>query len=253
MSHFQTFLLSIIQGLTEFLPISSSAHLAVLQNFFGLKAPVFFDTLVHFGTLLAIIFYFEKRLEEIWKGWWRKEKEAKNLVWSIALGSVPVVVAGFFLESRINVIFESLKLVAVCWLVMAGILFLTRFRRLKKGNLGTKEGLLIGLAQAVAILPGISRSGITIAVGLWLGLGGTEAFEFSFLLGMPAMVGALVLEFVKGEKTVGFFQGLSGVLVAMVVGCLTLRFLKRIVEGKKYWLFGFYCLTVGLILLVLSV
>ncbi|MBI2054203.1 MAG: undecaprenyl-diphosphate phosphatase [Candidatus Staskawiczbacteria bacterium] len=181
MDIFQSIILGIVQGITEFLPISSSGHLVLLQKMFGIKEPpIFFDTLIHFATILAVIFYLRKEIWSVLKG--LNKKENQRLVLLILLATIPAVVVGFSMKDEIDEIFNSLSLLAVSFLITALILFLTKFFENGKKNLeklSWLDSLLIGIFQALAILPGVSRSGGTISAGFFRGLDRTSAFKFS--------------------------------------------------------------------------
>lgn len=244
MSYFQAIFLAVVQGLTEFLPVSSSGHLVIFQKFFGLGPPVLFDILVHVGTLGAIIFYLRKRLA-------LKKSELWRVVWLVTIGTVPAVILGLFFRGIIEQIFNSLRLVGVSLLVTSGLLFSTRWVTGAKKQfkyLKWTDALAVGLFQALAILPGISRSGSTIVSGLWRRLDPEAAFQFSFLLAIPAVLGALVLQIpnLVSFSDLYLFQGLLGMLIAGGVGYLALAILEKILREAKFFYFGFYCLVLGL-------
>ncbi|PIS08939.1 hypothetical protein COT75_03690 [Candidatus Beckwithbacteria bacterium CG10_big_fil_rev_8_21_14_0_10_34_10] len=246
----QAVFLGLFQGLTEFLPVSSSGHLVIGQRLFGLlDPPVLFDILVHIGTLISIIIFFNKKIFGFYK-------DKKNWI-LIIVGSIPAALLGFILNSYIEVLFNSLKLVGLALLVTAGLLFLTK--RWEKRNkdkerpLSSKNAFIIGLFQALAIIPGVSRSGSTISAGLFQGINRKKAFDFSFFLGAPAMLGALCLQLpdmmVKKQE---FYFGLIGLVIASIVGFLALKILRQVVLKAQLWYFSFYCFILGLLLLVFS-
>jgi len=246
---FEAILLGVLQGLTEFLPVSSSGHLVIGQKFLGLEQPsVLFDILVHGGTLLAIIFYFNKRII----GFYKKVKNLKL----IFIGSLPVVLIGFFLNDYLDLLFDSLAVVGLCLLITAGLLFSTLF--IKKPNkdlsqLNWLDSFRIGCLQALALLPGVSRSGSTVAAGLWQGLKRKRAFAFSFYLGMPAMMGALILQIPELVDNKDQLQvGLIGLMTAALTGFLSLRLFERVVLKGKLFYFAIYCLLLGTTVLVIS-
>ncbi|NIM03664.1 undecaprenyl-diphosphatase, partial [bacterium] len=188
MSYSQAIILAIVQGLTEFLPVSSSGHLVIFQKLFNLtEPPVLFDILIHVGTLGAILLYFRKEIVKI----------SKKTIWLIFIGTIPALVVGLLLQGYISLIFDSLKLVGVTLLITAGLLFLSKqFSQLNRrfSHLKWLDALFIGAFQALAILPGISRSGSTIVSGMWRKLDRKTAFQFSFYLAIPAILGALTLQ-----------------------------------------------------------
>jgi len=255
MTFFQVLILSVVQGLTEFLPVSSSGHLVIFQKFFGLKPPVLFDILLHVGTLGAIIFYFRRGLAQIVSGLAQKNKESVNTLWLVVLGTIPAALIGWFFEKQITSAFDSLKAVGLAFLFTAALLFSSRL--VKKPNrhfnqLKWLDALLIGIFQAIAILPGISRSGSTIVSGLWRGLSQETAFVFSFYLAIPAILGALILK--SGDILVysqtELIQGLVGMVLAGIVGFFALKILEKTLKTAKLWYFGIYCLVLGIIILL---
>ncbi len=255
----QVFFLSIVQGLTEFLPVSSSGHLVLFQKIFGLKPPILFDIFVHVGTLGAILFYFRKELRDLIKGIFKKEKESLYFLILIIIGTIPAVIVGLLLEQKIEIIFDSFKLVGIALLITSLLLFLTRLfkDKLKKEKMTSfnwKDALFVGLFQALAILPGISRSGATISSGLFRGFKRDLAFKFSFFLAMPAIIGALILQIpdLKNYSTVLLNQALIGMLIAGGIGYFALKILKKSLVGSKFWVFGIYCLLLGLGVLIFT-
>jgi undecaprenyl-diphosphatase len=250
MTLFQAVFLAIIQGLTEFLPISSSGHLVIFQKIFGLKPPVLFDILVHVGTLGAVLIFFRDRLRKITVGLFKKDRGEIDFLWLIIIGSIPAVFVGLLLQTSLEVIFDSLKLVGFSLLVTGIFLLSTKFklRGIRLGRLNRSDAFFIGLFQALAILPGVSRSGSTISAGLWRKLRPEKALEFSFLLAIPAIIGALVLEMpvLVNTSTDYLGQGILGMIIAGLIGYWALKTLSQILVSEKFWLFGVYCLGLGL-------
>ena len=248
----QVIVLAIVQGLTEFLPISSSGHLVIFQKLLGLsEAPVDLDVLLHFGTLMAIIFFFKKELLDLFKNL----KKDTGLLQLIFIGSLPAGLVGLIFKKNLENSFNSLLIVGICYLVTAIFLFSTRFIRLKRSGsleqIKISDAFLIGIFQALAVLPGISRSGSTIVVGWWRGLSGSASFSFSFLLAIPAIIGAVILElpdiFAKSDH-LGY--SLLGMLISVVIGLFSLKFLQNVLKNRKLYLFGFYCFTLGILILL---
>jgi undecaprenyl-diphosphatase len=255
MSYFQAFFLAVVQGLTEFLPISSSGHLVIFQKLFGLKPPILFDILVHVGTLGAIIFYFKRELLQILDGLVKGQRKSWATIWLIFVGTIPAVVVGLFLQAIIELIFDSLRLVGLSLLVTAGLLFSTKWvkkPRKEFKDLKWSDAFLVGLFQALAILPGISRSGSTIVSGLWRRLDQKVAFRFSFFLAIPAIIGALILQMpnllLSSCSYLG--QGLLGMVVAGMVGYLALVILEKVLKEARLFFFGFYCFLMGIFILL---
>jgi len=201
-------ILGIIQGITEFLPISSSGHLIVFRDIleFNLQDSLSFDIALHFGTLLAIIFYFWPDIKRLLIAWFSSFKDLKKLntdqklSWLIILASIPAVLIGALFSELIDVYLRH-TLIVIITLILGAILFLIIEKiyktKLEMKDLNWKKALAIGLAQALALIPGVSRSGITIITGMGLKLQRTEAARFSFLLGIPAMLGATIWTAIK--------------------------------------------------------
>ncbi len=247
--------MGIVQGITEFLPISSSGHLVLLQKMFGIKEPpIFFDTLIHFATILAVIFYLRKEIWSVLKG--LNKKENQRLVLLILLATIPAVVVGFSMKDEIDEIFNSLSLLAVSFLITALILFLTKFFENGKKNLeklSWLDSLLIGIFQALAILPGVSRSGGTISAGFFRGLDRTSAFKFSFLMAVPVILGAMVLQLAYVDINSlrnNLIQNFLGFAAALISGFLSLKLLEVITIKGKFHYFSFYCLVLSIIILM---
>jgi undecaprenyl-diphosphatase len=256
MNYVQAVFLAIVQGLTEFLPVSSSGHLVILQKLLDFsQPPVIFDILVHVGTLGAILFYFKKQLISILKGIFKKKDAELKIFYFVLIGSLPAGVIGFFLQHYIEQIFDSLRLVGFSLLITAGILFSSKFIKAPGKDfkyLNWKNTLFIGFFQALAILPGVSRSGSTIISGLWQDFKRETAFLFSFYLAIPAILGALVLQIpdLFSQAGADFSKGLLGMIVAGIVGYFSLSILERTLKSAKLHWLGLYCLILGLIVLI---
>ncbi len=254
MSLFEAIFLGVVQGITEFLPISSSGHLVLLRKFIRIDEPsIFFDTLIHFATLLAILFYLRKEVFDIIVNIGQKEKQ--KLVGLIVLATTPIVFFGFLMRNATDTIFNSLSLLSITFLITAVLLFATKFLKPGGKNLigiTVLDSLLIGAFQSIALLPGVSSSGSTISSALFTGIKREDAFKFSFLLAIPAIIGAMVLQIIivdwnslKG----GFWINFLGFIAATLFGFLSLKILEKItIKGKLYY-FAFYCLVLGLIIL----
>ena len=257
----QSIFLAVVQGLTEFLPISSSGHLVFFQSLFGLKEPpIFFDVMLHLGTLLSVVVYFRKDIWGIIKGiastLRRKEEnreEAKLFLW-IIMASIPTGLMGVFFKDWFESFFSKPKLVGGMLILTGLILWLTRWAKKEGkpiGRMGWLDAILIGIAQGVAIIPGISRSGATISTGLFSGLDRELSGKFSFLLSIPAILGATLLEF-KGFDTVsGWENALIGSAVAFGVGILVLTPLIKIIKMGKMFNFSYYCCGMGILMIIL--
>lgn len=257
----QVLLLGVLQGLTEFLPISSSGHLGLVQNLLNVTENVVtFDIVLHLGTLLAVLIFFRKKLLELLYTtaaalYKRKPAEIPSLVTYIAIGTVPAVVVGLFLKDYVDTVFVSLTFIGLGFLVTATILLVTdkylAFHK-PKNSMSWKDGLLVGLGQAFAIVPGISRSGSTVGIGIMRNLSREEAFNFSFLLAIPAIAGALILDIgnivnISGAEAVNYLLGFT---TAFLSGYAALGVFRKIILKNKLSLFGYYCLFLGIATLV---
>jgi len=258
MSVLKALLLGIIQGIAEFLPVSSSGHLLISRNLMDLgEVPVLFDVLLHVATLIVVLIVFREKVIALFRslGRWiarRSDESDKSNLNMIIL----IFVATFF-TGGIGVViselsfFENPKVVSVFFLVTALILWTTRYAKPKKDyeSLGWKEGVLLGVAQGFGVIPGISRSGITISTGLIGGINRDKAGEISFIISIPAILGALVLELKDGGallSEVGLLPLAAGFIMTMVVGYFSLLFLMKLIKGGRLYLFSFYLLAVGI-------
>lgn len=268
MTYLQAVILGAIQGLTEFLPVSSSGHLIIFQNLFGMKAPEFiFDISVHLGTLAAVFVFFSRDIISIirsllvFAGRGRKAAEARpgtmddiKLAAMIIVASVPTALIGLMLQKKADVLFSSLTLVGFMLIATGAWMWFTKNTREHGPYLGLKDALLIGLAQGIAVIPGISRSGSTIAAGLYLGIDRESATRFSFLISIPAILGASLLSVINppAPGTAGTAVILTGVATAFVVGYASLNLLVYMVKKGKLFLFSPYCCLVGAAALFLA-
>lgn len=255
MSVFDALVLGIIQGITEFLPISSSGHLLIFEKLFGLQIETLrtFDVAVHLGTLTAILIYFWKDIWTILKGFFTGRD--MKFGWYIILGSIPAGVAGFLLNDIFDQVFRSIFVVGI-GMICVGLIFFAAEKWPKDKNKNVSiwwNAVLIGIAQAIAIIPGVSRSGSTIAAGLFQGIKREEAARFSFLLGSVSIFGAGLLTFLSdnSEKILlsTLYFLLSGFFASTIAGFLTISFLMKFL--KKYTLrgFGVYLVLIGIVCL----
>jgi undecaprenyl-diphosphatase len=264
MSIFQSIFLGIVQGLTEFLPISSSGHLVLFQSLFGLKEPpIFFDVMLHLGTLLAVVVYFWTDIWGIIKGivsiLKRKEENrepARFFLW-ILLATIPTGLLGFLFKDWFESFFSKPKMVGIMLIVTGLVLWLTRWAQKDGkplGRMGWLDSILIGIAQGLAIIPGISRSGATISTGLFCGLNRELSARFSFLLSIPAILGATLLEMDKmnSETPLPLWTTLIGFAIAFGIGILALNLLIKIIRMGKISNFSYYCCGVGVLMIIFS-
>ncbi len=242
-------ILGIIQGITEFLPISSSGHLVLGQELLGVNMPGnVFEVVTHIGTLLSVIFVFWKELAAILRS--IQSLDTQKYIVYLLIGTLPAVIVGLGGKDIISSLFDSIYLVAGA-LIFTGIVLLgTQKLREKRERLNGKKGIVIGMAQALAIIPGISRSGLTISTSLALGLPGKEAAKFSFLLAIPAISGAgllTALDMEPGTFSIPLPQLSAAFVSSFTVGYISLKWLLGLLESGKFHRFGYYCITVGLI------
>ena len=250
----EAILLGIIQGITEWVPISSSGHLVIAQQLLGIDAGVFFDAILHFATAIVVIFMFRREVLQILRALLKLDFKSEYGKWAlfIIIATIPVVLAGVFLEEVISLMFSSIKVVGSALLATGIFLFIAE-RVNKNRKLNFKSTLAMGLAQAFAIIPGISRSGWTIGTGLLYGIDKEKAAKFSFLLAVPALIGAGIFQLAKNAVQVQIAEVgpmIIGTVVTMFVAYLTLRFLLKLIIQRKLWVFGIYCLVVGALLLI---
>lgn len=249
MTVLQSILLGIIQGVTEFLPISSSGHLIIFETLFRLKVDKLldFDIMMHMGTLLAILIYFRRDIFEIFK--FKDKKMISNLI----IGTLPAVIIGLLYKDQIEAAFRGAYSVAVLMIVVGLLFFLPEnifIKAAKKINL--KNSLLIGLAQSLALIPGVSRSGATILTGTWLGIERAQAARFSFLLGSIAIAGAGVL----GLKDINGLELpneilFTGFISSFIAGIISIKFLMGFLKKYSLKAFGLYRVAFGILLLFL--
>jgi undecaprenyl-diphosphatase len=250
LNYFHALILGIVQGLTEWLPVSSSGHLVLFQKYFGLSVPVAFDVVLHLGTLLVVFIVFWKDILAILKSLfaWRWDDNTKLLLY-LVIGSIPIAFVGFFWHDFLVGLFSSVLVVAIGLLVTGTLLY---FSKLFKGvdNPNWYKTFLIGIAQSFAIIPGLSRSGATISMGLFLGIDRRKVARFSFLLSIPAILGATLFEF---KNLVGLEVGpvIFGTVVSIFVGYFALKFLLKLVLQNRFHYFAYYCWALGLVLLCL--
>lgn len=255
MTLIQSIFLGILQGITEFLPISSSGHLVLAQKFFNFQTPpILFDALIHLGTTIAVIIYFWKDLLNILLN--LKNKENQKLILFIIIGTIPVVIVGLLLQDSIERIFNSFFMVGISFLITAAILSATIFVKNPSKNIekmNWRDALFIGFFQAVAILPGVSRSGSTISSAIFRKIDRQAAFKFSFFIAIPAVLGAVILQIVDLKNQQNGNDSLIcfvGVVAAIFSGLLALKFLNKVLLGKKFYLFAIYCAILGIVVLL---
>ncbi|MCW4053746.1 MAG: undecaprenyl-diphosphate phosphatase [Candidatus Bathyarchaeota archaeon] len=258
MDPIQAIILGFIQGITEWLPISSTGHLKITEQILGLTLPLLFDVTLHVGTLIVILLFFRKDIKLILEALVKGEVTSENgkMISLIIVGTVPTALIGLALSSTIETYFSSFMPIAAAFLTCGVVLYLSKTGREQKENITYVVALTIGAAQGIALIPGLSRSGLTIAMALLLGLRREKAFKFSFLLSVPAIVGALCVTIYEQHEMltlvgVGWTEILVGIAVSLIVSYLALKFLWKALANKKFYLFAFYCWLIGVLLLAL--
>lgn len=273
MKFIEAIVLGAVQGLTEFLPVSSSGHLVLFQNLFGLEEPeLLFDICLHVGTLSAVILVFHREIVEILKALFQIPRRMKTaggftrlcetdppirMALLIVAGSIPTAVIGLLFKEITDQLFGSTTVVGFMLLITGTVLWLTRTIRSDGRSIRrttVKDALIIGFVQGLAILPGISRSGSTISTALFLGMDRKIAGRYSFLLSIPAIAGALALGLDTPELHTAIPVGtiIAGSMVSALVGWFALVLLLRVVDRGQLHRFAPYCWLVGLLTLLLS-
>ncbi len=265
---FQSLIAGAIQGITEFLPISSSGHLVLFHEFFSFSFPdeLAFDVVLHVGTLCALLVYFRNDIVKLlraffksFSNWNLKGDSTQRLAWYLAIATIPAVLAGVLLEDIIEATLRNTTVVAVM-LIVFGILLYAADTYGKKnksiGEVSLKASILIGCAQAIALVPGVSRSGVTIITGLSQKLKREAAARFSFLLSIPIVVGA------GAKKTIDLFSSssitsdqyvilLGGFLASAVVGYMCIKYFLKFIQRYSLKVFAYYRIALGIIILIL--
>lgn len=241
MTFIQSIFLSLVQGVTEFLPISSSGHLNLTQYLFRLTPSLTFDIFLNTATLLSVLFFFRKKTNYF----------IQNLKY-IIVASIPAGLVGIFFKDNVEVLFSNQNLLPYFFLITSVLVLSTKFLGSKDQKLNYQKALIIGLFQSLAILPGVSRSGATIFAGLLVGLAPITAFNFSFCLFIPASLGALVLG-LKDMSSSGILdlQYLLPFILTFIVGLVALKILQKIIINNKFWIFSIYTFILSILLFFL--
>jgi undecaprenyl-diphosphatase len=261
MSIIQAIFLGLIQGLTEFIPVSSSGHLVVAHHLLGVaETGLAFDVALHFGTLVALVAYFWNDLVKFVIALFKKTPETR-LTWLLIAATIPAAAIGYLLESAAESRFRSARLVGCTMLVFGFIMLLAEYyynkhqRHTELEKVTSGQAMAMGFAQAAAIVPGVSRSGSTITVGLLTGLDRVAATRFSFLLGIPITAGAVLKVFTEGGVITAARQEqavfIIGVLTALVSGLFAIRFMLRYLSRHGLNIFAYYRIAFGIIVLVI--
>ncbi|MCL1920092.1 MAG: undecaprenyl-diphosphate phosphatase [Kiritimatiellaeota bacterium] len=250
------FVLSILQGIAEFLPISSSGHLVLGKHLLGLESPgTRLEIALHVGTLLSVLAFYREVIFRLAKGAFTGCKESWRMVLHIIVACVPAIIFYLLFRKSVDAFFESTRTVSLALIFTGVVLCALRWVSVKGGGAVTlPRAVAIGLAQAVAVLPGVSRSGMTIAMARMTGVAPEKSAEFSFLVSLPLIAGATVKEVLHASPALSHDVppahvplGLLvvGVLIAACVGYVALTLLVRLLRGNHFWCFGVYCLVAG--------
>jgi undecaprenyl-diphosphatase len=259
MNWFEAIVLGLIQGLTEFLPVSSSGHLEIAKSLFGIDpdASFYFTVAVHGATVLSTIVVFRKEIMDLVSGSLKfKMNEETSYTIKIILSMIPVMIAGLLLKDPIENLFNgNLVFIGLMLLVTSGLLAAAHFIKRRERSIGYKDAIIIGIAQAIAVIPGISRSGATISTGLMIGNKKDEIARFSFLMVLIPVLGANLLEIVSGDvnmNSAGVGIVLTGFLTAFVAGYFACKWMISLVKRSKLIWFSIYCAIVGLLSIFLG-
>lgn len=258
MEIYQALILGIIQGLTELLPVSSSAHLTIIPMIFKWSVPEAFDVALHFGTLLAIIIFFFKDWLELIKGGYnyaiKKEKTTQGkMFWYIVLATIPGGVIGYILDRFCEDYLKNPIIIAIALIVMGIILYIVDKKaksKVKYEDMNLKQTFLIGLSQALAFIPGVSRSGVTITTARAMGITREAAAKYTFLLSTPIVFAATVLKFKDFVFNLPF---VIGVISSFLVGLLVIKFLLQYLKKGSFKAFAIYRVIVGLLIILLCI
>ncbi|MCK9151140.1 undecaprenyl-diphosphate phosphatase [Methanobacterium alcaliphilum] len=270
----QALLLGIIQGLTEFLPVSSSAHLVFMHSLTGVEPSVAYDTLLHVGTLVAVVAYFWKDILSMLKSFFSslidvpraqfrqgiQDDPYKKMAWFILLGTIPAGLAGVLLKDFFESLFSNVIAVGFFLIVTGFLLWGSEMASQKiadkksMSNMSLKNALTMGVAQAAAIAPGISRSGATISTGLFLGLERELAARFSFLLSIPAIIGAALVQSkdITSILDISTVSAFAGFLAAIISGYLAIKIMLKLIKERDLMVFAYYCWIIGPLAIILS-
>ena len=257
MEIYQAIILGIVQGLTELLPISSSAHLTIIPWIFNWNIPEAFDVALHFGTLLAIVLYFFKDWMELIKGGYKYVVKKKKTVqgrmfWYIVLATIPGGIVGYLLDHFLNGVLNRPIIIAIALIVMGIILYVVDKNaksKVKYEEMTLKQTFLIGVSQALAFIPGVSRSGITITTARAMGVTREAAAKYTFLLSTPIVFAATVLKFKDFVFNLPF---IVGVVSSFIVGLLVIKFLLKYLQKGSFKAFAIYRVIAGIVIILIT-
>lgn len=241
-------ILSIVQGITEWFPISSSGHLALMQSFFGYQN-LSYDIFLHFAGIFAVLIVFRREILDLFKF---DENSIRYLVLLI-IAMIPAGLVGLFLSDWIEGLFSNMKFLGMFFILSGIVVYSTKFSSEYKGSINNNDALVVGLLQSLAILPGVSRSGMTISAGLHRGISKKAAIRFSFLMSIPLILGASVLK--AKDLVVSSIDWnilIVSFFVTFLVSLFTIKKLIQIINGDKFYLFGVYNVILGVLVLIMN-
>ena len=241
-------ILSIIQGITEWFPVSSSGHLALMQQFFGFQN-LSYDVFLHFAGIFAVLFVFKREVLKLLSF----NKVSLKYIGLLILALIPAGFAGLLLSDWIENLFSNMTYLGIFFIISGLVVYSSKFSIERKSDISNKDAWFIGLLQALAILPGISRSGMTISAGLFKGISKRAAIRFSFLMSIPLILGASVL---KTKDLIVSNIDISilfiSFIITFLVSLITIKLLIRIIKSDKFYLFGIYNILLGIVVLIIS-
>ena len=258
MEVYQAILLGIIQGLTELLPISSSAHLAIILWIFNWNIPNSFDVALHFGTLLAIGIYFFKDWIELIKGGYKyvvkKEKTVQGrMFWYIVIATIPGGIIGFLLDHYLEDALSRPLIIALALIVMGILLYVVDSKaknNVKYEQMNLKQTFIIGFSQALAFIPGVSRSGVTITTARMMGVERKAAAKYTFMLSAPIVLAATLFKITEFEFTFAF---ITGIVISFIIGLFVIKFLFEYIKKKDFKVFAIYRVAFGIFIIFISI
>jgi undecaprenyl-diphosphatase len=244
----EAIILSVIQGITEWFPVSSSGHLALMQQFFGFQN-LPYDVFLHFAGIFAVLFVFKREILKLLSF----NRVSLKYISLLVIALIPAGFVGFLLSDWIENLFSNMTYLGIFFIVSGLVVYSTKFSIERKSDINNKDAWFIGLLQVLAILPGISRSGMTISAGLFKGVSKRAAIRFSFLMSIPLILGASAL---KAKDLMISNINLSILVISFIitffVSLITIKLLIKIIKSDKFYLFGIYNIILGLVVLIVS-
>jgi undecaprenyl-diphosphatase len=251
MTILQALILGIIQGITEWLPISSTGHTVLVQSLSGISPPIGFNVILHNASLVVILIVFWRDIQKLAGGVFRKENESLKLLLYLAIATIPIGVTGLVFHDFFESVFNNTRTIGYSLIITSVLIFLSRYPKQKEKQLTLKSIILIGIAQVIALFPGISRSGTTISAGMMQGIKKDEAAKFSFLMFIPAIVGATILELKDiSEVTLYIYPLIVASVATVITGFFSAKLLLIIIRKNRFSNFGWYCMGVGLLVVI---